>query len=143
MDAHRFDAIAKALAAPRPRRAVLRSLLGVAGAAALGVRGAAAASGQPCPTGRQFDCPGNQLCLFDEVAGSPRCTKLEGLDPSEVGICKGEFEFTYCQRGSICCVYPEIRDSDEGPRLELVANCCDDGLVCDREAGCVLPPGLR
>jgi len=143
MDARHFDALTKALATPRTRRAILRTLLAGVGAATVGVRAASAASGQPCPTGRQFDCPGNQLCLFDEIAGIPRCTKLEGLDPGESNICKGEFEFTYCQRGSICCVYPEIRDADEGPRLELVANCCDNGLVCDREAGCVLPPGRR
>jgi len=141
MDPHRFDTIAKALTVPRPRRAVLRALLGAAGAVTLGVRGAAAAPGQPC-SGSHFECPGKQLCLLDEATQSLRCAAVEGFDHSEGRVCKGEFEFTYCQRGSICCVYPEIRDADEGPRLELVANCCDDGRVCDPEAGCVFPPGV-
>jgi hypothetical protein len=141
MDPHRFDTIAKALATPRPRRAVLRALLGAAGVAALGARGAAAAPGELCHT--HLECPGKQLCQFDDATETRRCTTLEGLDPSELRICKGEFEHTYCQRGSICCVSPGIRDTGGGPVLELVPNCCDDGLVCDREAGCVLPPGRR
>ena len=140
MDGPRFDAIAKSLAIRRPRRAVFRALLAAAGAAALGARGARADRNRPC-TGSHFECPGKQLCSFDDATGRQRCADVEGLDHREGRVCKGEFEHTYCQRGSICCVYPEIRDSDEGPVLELVPNCCDDGRVCDWEAGCVFPPG--
>ena len=140
MDDARFDAITRRLAAPHSRRGALSALLaGVGGIALLGRT--AAAPLRTC-SGSNFDCPGKQLCGLDDATGQLRCANVEGLDHSEGRVCKGEFEFTYCQRGSICCVYPEIRDADEGPRLELVANCCDDGRVCDREAGCVLPPGI-
>jgi hypothetical protein len=139
VDGHRFDAFARSLAAPRPRRAVHRALLAAAGTAALGARRAGAEPSRPC-TGSHFECRGKQLCQFDDATQQLRCADVEGFDHSEWRVCKGEFEFTYCQRGAICCVYPEVRDSDAGPVLQLVANCCADGRVCDPEAGCVAPP---
>jgi hypothetical protein len=139
-DAH-FDAITRRLAAPRSRRGALSALLaGVGGIALLGRT--AAAPLRTC-SGSHFECPGKQLCNFDDATGQLRCANVEGLDHSEGRVCKGEFEHTYCQRTSQCCVYPEIRDISGGPVLELVPNCCDDGLICDTERGCVPRPGAE
>jgi hypothetical protein len=136
MDDARFDAITRRLAAPRSRRGALSALLaGVGGIALLGRT--AAAPLRAC-SGSHFECPGKQLCNFDDATGQLRCANVEGLDHSEGRVCKGEFEHTYCQRTSQCCVYPEIRDPGG---LQLVANCCDDGRVCDTQRGCVPRPG--
>ncbi|MDQ2684153.1 MAG: hypothetical protein M3Y37_11575, partial [Chloroflexota bacterium] len=98
-----------------------------------GLRRTTAAKGKAC-TGSNFECPGKQICGFDETTQQLQCSSLTGFDHSEGRICKGEFEFTFCQRGSQCCVYPEVRDPGG---LQLVANCCDNGLVCDAELGCI------
>jgi hypothetical protein len=134
MDGRRFDEVTRSLAAGGSRRVILRSALGVA-ASLFGVQRASAAPTRPC-TGSHFDCPGKQLCTFDDASEQLFCKEVEGVDHSEWRVCKGEFEFTYCQRSSICCVYPEIRDPGG---LSLVANCCDNGLICDTERGCVPP----
>jgi hypothetical protein len=134
-DAH-FDAITRRLAAPRSRRGALSALLaGVGGIALLGRT--AAAPLRTC-SGSNFECPGKQLCGRDDATQQLVCKAVTGFDHSEFRVCKGEFEFTYCQRTSQCCVYPGIRDPGG---LQLVANCCDDGLVCDTERGCVPRPG--
>lgn len=139
MNDARFDTIARHLAASRSRRGALGALLaGVGGIALLGRT--AAAPLRTC-SGSNFECPGKQICGFDDATQQLVCKAVTGVDHSEFRVCKGEFEFTYCQRTSQCCVYPEIRDSDDGPVLQLVANCCDDGLVCDTKRGCVTRPG--
>jgi hypothetical protein len=139
MDDARFDAITRRLATPRSRRDALSALLAGVGGLAL-LRRTAAAPLRPC-SGSHFDCPGKQLCGLDEETGQLVCKAVAGVDHSESRVCKGEFEFTYCQRTAQCCVYPEIRDTGGGPVLELVPNCCDDGSICDKELGCVPRPG--
>ena len=139
MDDSRFDAIARRLAAPCSRRGALRALLAGVGGIALSRRTAAAPL-RTC-SGSNFECPGKQICGFDDATQQLVCKAVTGVDHSEFRVCKGEFEFTVCQRTAQCCVYPEIRDSDEGPVLQLVANCCDDGLICDTQRGCVPRPG--
>ena len=136
MDNARFDAIARLLASPQSRRSALGVVLG--GLSGLALRGrTVAARVRPC-SGSNFECPANQVCGFDDVTQQVICRTLTGYDHSEFRVCKGEFEFTYCQRTSQCCVYPEIRDPGG---LQLVANCCDNGLICDTQRGCVLRPG--
>jgi hypothetical protein len=135
MDGQRFDEVTRSLAEGGSRRIILRSALGVA-ASLLGLQRASAAPNKPC-TGSHFDCPGKQLCSLDEATQQLICADVEGVDHGEFRVCKGEFEFTYCQRSSICCVYPGIRDPGG---LSLIVNCCDDGLICHTEQGCVPRP---
>ena len=114
MDHARFDAITRHLAAPRSRRGALRALLAGVGSIALSRRRTGAAPLRTC-SGSNFECPGKQFCGFDDATQQLVCKAVTGINHSEFRVCKGEFEFTYCQRTSQCCVYPEIRDSDDGP----------------------------
>jgi hypothetical protein len=136
MDESRFDAIVKSLATPRPRRAVFRALLGGIAAGAW-ARQATAAPVRTC-SGNNLECPGKQICGFDDATQQVICKDVTGYDHSEFRVCKGEFEFNLCQRGSQCCVYPDIRDPGG---ISLVTNCCDNGLICDTQLGCVPRPG--
>jgi hypothetical protein len=136
MDNARFDAITRFFATPRSRRSAFSALVGGLSALALSPR-TEAGPVRTC-SGSNFECPGQQICGFDELTQQVICQPVTGFDHSQFRVCKGEFEFTYCQRTSQCCIYPGIRDPGG---IQLVANCCDDGLICDSELGCVPRPG--
>ena len=135
MNESRIDTISRYLASSRPRRTVLRGIVGSAAALA-GIRSVSAEQNRPC-SGNHLECPGKQLCMFDDATEQLFCRHLEDIDHSSGQICKGEFEFTYCQRGSKCCVYPGIRDPGG---ISLVTNCCDGEMICDTQLGCVPRP---
>ena len=85
-------------------------------------------------SGNNLECPGKQVCGFGDATLQVICTDVTGYDRSQANVCKGEFEFNLCPRGTICCVYPDIRDPGG---ISLVTNCCDSDLVCGTELGCV------
>ena len=135
MDGRRFDSIVRVFAKSHSRRKFLAALLGGASGVAVASRGVAA-SAAPC-TGSHFECPGQQVCAFNDATQRPECTPAfgRGRDGQRGRFCKGEFEYTWCERGADCCTYPGIRDPGG---LQIVTNCCERGVtVCDPERGSV------
>jgi hypothetical protein len=107
MDDRRFDSLAKALAAGKSRRHVLKGLLGLGGAAVVGsvaLETDSEAATRPTPTPKPIKCPGNQTPVG--------------------GVCTCPASAPYkCNPGSgpACCT-----DVPGGPPLPTHTECCDN-----------------
>ena len=84
MDDRRFDSLVKSLAGGASRRAVLKGLLGLGGAAAVGgtlLEGPAEAARRPTPTPTPLRCPGNQT----RSAGSAPVRRVVAMQSRHAG----------------------------------------------------------
>lgn len=133
MDDRRFDALVKSLASGRSRRSVLKGLVGLGGATAIGgtlMEPSAEAARRPTPTPKPVKCPGNQhwdgtrcVCTSGETCGAACC-----LIGSE--CCDGSCCFGHCYGEELCCPYDNWCDAAN--------QCCQDGETCCEEQGCIV-----
>ena len=116
MDAERFDGVARLMGKGLGRRALMRALLGSAGAGALVTFGAGSTlAGKPCAS--HLDCPKNQLCGTDR-RGRQACVAANCTDTT-VAVCKNAEFAACCEPGSTVCCH--------GDRFAL---CCPDTFTC-------------
>lgn len=135
MDDRRFDSLAKALAAGKSRRSVLKGLLGLGGAAAVGSLGMehdAEAARRPAPTPKPVGCPGSQVWNGSACACEAGITCGPECCPEGVATCcDGACCFGECIAEEVCCP-SEQWCADTG-------ECCPVGTVCCGTRGCVAP----
>jgi len=155
MDDRRFDSLTKALAGGASRRSVLKGILGLGGAAALGgtlLEGPAEAARRPTPTPKPVKCPGNQTwnktshacacppnlsqCNLD---GGPACCNDQlaaAGDPGYSTCCDNACCNGTCYGEELCCRtnnrtggLPPTHQLCDGACVDLTVagNCCDDG----------------
>ena len=152
MDDRRFDSLTKALARGQSRRSLLKGLLGLGGAAAVGgtlLEGPAEAARRPTPTPKPITCPGNQIpvggvCTCPgglsqcNPGTGPACCN-SGVDPTSPGYsecCDNACCNGTCYGEELCCrttsrtggLPPTHKFCDNVCiDLTVAGNCCDDG----------------
>lgn len=157
MDDRRFDTIVKALAEGHSRRAVLKGLLGLSGAAIVGSaveRNAAEAARRPAPTPAPRTCPGKQtwngtacVCQVPPAAGTqkcgPDCCNPSGVGAASSECCDNACCFGTCYGDELCC--PTNPPAGGGTPTHKVCGgvcvdlrlddaCCDDSDCSDADS---------
>jgi hypothetical protein len=139
MDDRSFDAFVKALAAGRNRRALLKGLLGLGGAALTAgvvLDDDADAARRPTPTPVPPRCPGNQIpgnggcvCPAGLSKCGPACCNPGGVGASHSECCDNACCNGYCYGEELCCPYPR-------EFCPITGECCGDGVDCCANEGC-------
>ncbi len=139
MDDHRFDLLTKSLSAGGSRRAVLKGLLGLGGAAAAaGIPANTQAARRPAkPDPKPVGCPGIQIpvdgtCLCPEGLADcgPDCCNPGGRGADYSECCDGACCHGACTGEEVCCPYPR-------EWCESTQECCPQGNYCCGESGCM------
>jgi hypothetical protein len=135
MDDRRFDAIAKSLAAGTSRRSLLKGILGLGGAAAVGSLGLereSEAARRPTPTPSVRNCPAGQVwngrtcvCLAGPTCGA-ECCGVGGT------CCDGACCYGVCFGEELCC-------PSSSEYCPSAGECCPPGRRCCPDYGCLLP----
>jgi hypothetical protein len=140
MDGRHFDAMARALADDRSRRAVLRGLLGTAAAGLLaGVRGRSATAQEALPPGAE--CTDDGQC--SQVGGAVVCADNGYVADGELNCCRNAggacSDETY---GADCCSGLYCRDgacTDLSVTGDLpVGSYCTASSQCSQDGGSVV-----
>ncbi len=135
MDNGRFDSLVKSLARGADRRAVLKGLFGIGGAAlAAGplLDDRADAARRPAPAPKPVTCPGRQVwsdgacvCPSGLEQCGPDCCAA-GLECCDNACCDG-----HCAIEEVCCPWEHWCDATD--------ECCMDGTICCGDLGCAIP----
>ncbi len=153
MDNRRFDSLVKSLAEGRSRRSVLKGLLGLGGAAAVGgtvLETDSEAARRPTPTPTPVRCPGKQtpqggqcLCLVPPAPGpekcGPDCCNPAGVGPAHSECCDQDCCFGTCYGEELCC---KTNTGAGGiPPAQRICNSNQGRECCDFSDGCCLIDG--
>ncbi len=140
MDDHRFDVLTKAFGSSGSRRRLLKGLLGVGGAAAIGtaiVPSESEAARRPTPTPKPVTCPGQQTwdvsqctCPDGLSKCGPACCNPNGTGADHSECCDNACCQGTCYGEELCCPYPRAYCPTTG-------ECCPEGAHCCDEFGCL------
>ncbi len=151
MDDRQFDSLVKALATGVSRRILIKGLLGLGGAAAIGHslrdEGVDAAR-RPAPTPTPLRCPGIQIasgnqcvCPNGNPTCGPDCCNPAGIGSAHSECCDQACCFGHCYGEELCCDFPlvfcEAQNECCGPGTP---QCCGSEGCCDH-ACCPAPGG--
>ena len=139
MDGSRFDHLTRSLASGTSRRKVLKALLGLGGAAAVGsaaTGGPADAARRPSPTPTPHKCPGVQTWNGTKCACPPNLSQcVPGVGPA---CCNdqlaqpGSPDYSECCDNACChgTCYGEELCCPTGNTVCNARACCDAGQAC-------------
>jgi hypothetical protein len=147
MDDRRFDAFVKSFASGTHRRALVKGLLGLGGAAATGgllLERSAEAARRPTPTPKPLKCPGKQLpcavgcCCPPGLEGcGPDCCTEDNVPAPQIGhseCCDNACCFGTCYGEELCC--PTNLTSGDGPPASFVCKGANGPNCCAAEQSC-------
>lgn len=147
MDDRRFDAFVKSFALGTHRRALVKGLLGLGGAAATGgllLERSAEAARRPTPTPKPVKCPGKQLpcavgcCCPPGLEGcGPDCCTEDNVPAPQIGhseCCDNACCFGTCYGEELCC--PTNLTSGDGPPASFVCKGANGPNCCAAEQSC-------